>query len=176
MSRNRLTTQDIAPLLQTLSNRQHSQKLYNSTLRLLDLSNNSITDDGFPQLIAVTLPYMKGLQNLYLLNNDITKRDSSVAILEAIKVNVWLSCFELKYSTDDYHEIQYYVALNKGGRQLLAIDTHVPLALWPRVLGRASSFSWSKESVASAVPCAVDFSHDILFHLLRGPALLHRNF
>jgi hypothetical protein len=78
--------------------------------------------------------------------------------------------------------VPYYLALNTGGRKLLAstkdkTSLRVPLGLWPHVLERAEksafryketpTFSFSTET-NSPVP-------DVVFHLLRqGDMLLHR--
>jgi Ran GTPase-activating protein (RanGAP) involved in mRNA processing and transport len=155
LSRNRLLCCDIHSLLEALQ--------VNSTLALLDLNNNSISDAGI-QDIAKALPNMPGLKELYLVNNYIqSETTSSLALLHAMRKNQQLQVLEIKQSLSLASCIQYYAALNWGGRQIMTTDKHVPLGLWPVILERAQTTDRG-------------FVHEILFHLLReGPALLdHR--
>jgi hypothetical protein len=155
LSRNSLRSCEISSLIRAMT--------INSTLRNLDLTNNHIDDAGFKE-VANSLPNMKGLESLHLMNNDI--RDEAAigeAMLTGIRKNHVLTDLEIKQSLPSYTSIQYHVALNWGGRQLLSTRHHTPLGLWARILER---------SHLADKPGIDAFKHDILFHLLKGPVLL----
>eukprot|EP00980_Cylindrotheca_fusiformis_P009207 scaffold2003_cov139-Cylindrotheca_fusiformis.AAC.23 len=155
LSRNSLRGSEIIPLIHALT--------INATLRSLDLTSNLIDDTGWIE-IAACLPKMKGLQSLYLMNNDLKdERAIGELLLSGIKQNTKLTDFEVTQLLPTHHIIQYYVALNWGGRQMLASSRHVPLGLWPRILERSHS---------KGKPECDAYKRDILFQLIRGPALL----
>jgi hypothetical protein len=155
LSRNCLRSCEISSFIQAVT--------INSTLRNLDLTSNCIDDAGFKE-IADSLPNMKGLQSLHLLNNNICDKAAiGEAMLTGIRKNHVLTDLEIKQSLPSYSSIQYHVALNWGGRQLLSTRHHTPLGLWARILERAN---------LEDKPEIDAFKHDILFHLLKGPVLL----
>lgn len=156
LSRNSLRSHEIPPLI-------HAMTL-NSTLQYLDLTNNLIDDDGWKE-IAAALPKMRGLSSLHLLNNDMNDEASiGEALLAGISENHVLTDLEIKESLPSYQRIQYHVALNWGGRQLLSATVHTPLGLWSRILERAH-LEDNKAGFEA-------FKHDIVFHMLKGPVLL----
>jgi Ran GTPase-activating protein (RanGAP) involved in mRNA processing and transport len=172
LSRNRLVASDLPSLLEALQ--------VNSALRVLDLNSNSLHDDGIQQ-IAAALPNISGLQALYLLNNGTIRplaAATSAALLQGIRANHHLQVLQVQESLPHTAQIQYYTALNAGGRRFLLLgtmnsmtETHVavPLGMWPWILERAQKqVRTSTNNTSELVP-------DILFHLLQGPALLdHR--
>jgi Ran GTPase-activating protein (RanGAP) involved in mRNA processing and transport len=156
LSRNRLLSNDVQLLFEALQ--------FNSTLCLLDMSNNCISDAGAQQIAAV-LPNMPGLQKLYLLSNDIQSEASSLEFSRAMQINRQLQVLDIKQSLPHVPQIQYYGALNSGGRHLMATKKHVPLGLWPLILERAQKKN-------KDVQGEYGFVQDVLFYLLKGPALL----
>ena len=152
LSYNTLTEDDMASLANALKQ--------NSTIRRLHLRSCSISDSVI-QILAAALPEMKGLKFLDLFGNPFGE-DGAKAILAGLKGNIHLNGVRLpiKYykNTDD---IEYYLALNRGGRRLLS-EINVPVSLWPLVLERSNRF--------------VEQHHraDVHFQLLQGPVLLDR--
>jgi Ran GTPase-activating protein (RanGAP) involved in mRNA processing and transport len=131
----------------------------NSTIQRLHLRCCSISDTVI-QILAAALPEIKALKFLDLVGNSFAQ-DGAKSFLAGLKGNVHLNGVRLPvkhYNTDD---IEYYLALNRGGRCLLS-DVNVPLSLWPLVLERSNRF--------------VEQHHraDVHFHLLQGPVLLDR--
>ena len=167
LARNRLLTQDIVPLLSVL--RSESSSNANTTLQVLDLNNNSIDDEGI-QHMAAALPTMTGLRKLYVLNNEISSAQVN-GLVEGLQRNSILRELHLKESLEGYEDIQYRLALNKGGRQLLTTKKHVPLALWSLVLERTTT-NTSKQDANNKHNYS---SLDVLYHLVQGPVLLHRD-
>jgi Ran GTPase-activating protein (RanGAP) involved in mRNA processing and transport len=169
LSRNRLLTQDIVPLLSVLSK---SSSNVNATLQVLDLNSNRIDDEGIRHMGAV-LPSMTGLRKLYVLNNDISSAQVN-GLVQGLQRNSILRELHLKESLEGYEDIQYRLAsLNKGGHQLLTTKKHVPLALWSLVLERATVATTTKQH-ANNKNHKYFSSLDVLYHLVQGPVLLHR--
>lgn len=183
LSRNSLHGSDLSGLIQSLQE--------NSTLEFLDLTNNNLDDTSLIAL-ARALPYMSGLKSLHILNNDILN-DKVVGreMLKGMTRNFHLSDLEIKRSLPHYESIQYYVALNWGGRRALsaAYENHspIPMGLWPKVLERAqcqgndslgndsNSGHITKETSHNLDHGKIQsFRHDMIYHLLHGPALLSR--
>jgi hypothetical protein len=148
LSFNRLDDSDVLALCTALVD--------NDTLRNLDLRSNWISNVGIVSL-SEGLIRMRVIRNLQLAGNLFDVTDE---LLEAVKLNVELEELGLDHHLMNYGEIQFYITLNKGGRRLLKDSGHVALGLWPLVLERCHGLKWS---------------HDILFHLLQGPALFERS-
>jgi hypothetical protein len=143
----------------------------NATLQELDLNNNRIDDEGI-QHMAAALPTMTGLRKLYVLNNEISSAQIN-GLVEGLQRNSILRELHLTESLEGYEDIQYRLALNKGGRQLLTTKKHVPLALWPLVLERAATTTTTKQHANNKHNYSS--SLDVLYHLVQGPVLLHRD-
>jgi Ran GTPase-activating protein (RanGAP) involved in mRNA processing and transport len=180
LSRNRLLTQDILPLISVLSssddNNVNVNVNANATLQVLDLNNNSIDDDGI-QHMAEALPTMTGLRKLYLLNNHISS--AKVNCLEkGLQRNSIMHELHVKESLlKGCEKIPYRLALNQGGRQLLTTTKHVPLALWPHVLERATTATTDTNMTTTTKQHATHkhkYYLDVVYHLVQGPVLLHR--
>jgi hypothetical protein len=78
LSRNRMMSTDVSSLFEALQ--------FNSTLCLLDMSNNCTSDAGAQQQIPAVLPNMPGLQKLFFLSNDIQSEASSLAFSQAMQI------------------------------------------------------------------------------------------
>lgn len=160
LSRNRLSSKDIKLLFETLQ--------VNSTLCVLDLNNNCIGDDGAQQIAAV-LPKLNGLRNLSVLNNDIRAEASTLALSRSMQFNHQLQVLDIKATLPHVDQIQYYSALNSGGRHLISTTKHVPLGLWPLVLERAQRKRYRDDGEENEIK----FAPDVSFYLLsESPALL----
>lgn len=192
LSRNSLHGSDLSSLIQTLQE--------NSTLESLDLTNNRLDDAGLIAF-ARALPSMSGLKSLHILNNEIMDEHGvGREMLKGISRNHTLVDMEIKRSLPEYEKIQYYVALNWGGRRALSATTangkrlpQIPISLWPVLLKRAQCNrrvlnntpdngnttnhhqNPSKENMHNQDQSKIQsFQHDIIYHLLHGPALLSR--
>lgn len=191
LSRNSLVGHDLSCLLQSLQQ--------NTTLEHLDLANNSL-DDASLIALAQALPHMHGLKSLHILNNCVINETAvGNAILSGMTCNYTLVDLAIKSSLSRYQEIQYFAALNWGGRRALSASVvggetlpSIPLGLWPRVLERAQLKSRNRPQSKNCtdpsktpqvtnpekVNVVQDFSkiepfqHDIIFHLLHGPSVL----
>jgi hypothetical protein len=148
LSYNTLTEDDMVSIANALKQ--------NSTIHRLYLRCCSISDSGI-QIFAAALPEMKGIKFLDLVGNPFGQ-DGAKAFLAGLKGNVHLNGVQLPAKYDNANDIEYYLALNRGGRCLLE-GANVPVALWPHVLERSNRF--------------VEQHHraDVHFHLLRGPVL-----
>jgi hypothetical protein len=162
----------------------------NSTLRTLDLSNcqlgdedaerlfrvlcettsltelfvarNKISDEGV-KLLARLLSEMKGLRRLSLWGNPFND-EGAKALAVGLESNFELSEIDLFRNFPCSEQIAYYTLLNRAGRGLMH-NTAAPLSLWPTVLERLEKINIPNGSKIT--------SHDLIFFLLRGPALLH---
>jgi hypothetical protein len=155
ISYNKLDDNDAESLAKVLSQ--------NTTLQELDLRCNNIRDRGVIAL-ATELVQQSTLRNLHLYGNPFGEQGVN-ALLEAIRHNTNIQLLNMNYNSYGYEEIQYYACLNHAGRKLLKTEQVYP-AIWPLVLERAEFVSRRSESLCSGL--------DIIYFLLRGPAVLSR--
>jgi hypothetical protein len=165
LSSNHLTDADVTCLASALSE--------NSTLEELRLVNCNISEKG-AKILAAKLPQMRGLKTLWLYGN-LFGRAGATALLQAVKLNVHLEQLLLPQSRDDEpmndikEEMEYYLILNRGGRQMLT-HPQVPSGLWPYALEKAGSVhgdDYDYYVAGQARPNA-------LYCLLQGPVLFSR--
>jgi hypothetical protein len=140
----------------------------NHTLEKLDLSENRFTDVGI-ELFAKRLYEMKGLKRLVLEDNRFGISGIK-ALAVAMESNLILEDLEVTPKLMRgpwWSKIVWYMDLNWGGRRLLRQEATLPGGMWPLVLERASR---GAEEGMSRTPSAAD----IIYCLVRGPALLER--
>jgi hypothetical protein len=179
LASNRLKDDDILPL--TLAIGQ-------SSVTMLDLKSNRITDVGVQQLAANLPPQ---LETLWLLGNPFGE-DGAKALLEAIGHHHWeltdcrIPTYSLLAPVPELQTIQkqcqYYQVLNQGGRRILTTTTVttttngddqqpllVPLGLWALILARVNGLEFGRNYNNQRGRL------DVLYYFLRnGPALLER--
>jgi hypothetical protein len=133
-------------------------------LEQLGLENNRITHSGF---VSLTQNIPISLKRLYFSGNDFDKEEAACHILTLFEEHpqLWQDDFYWEDSKSPIHRnVQHFKDLNRCGRALLAHA--IPLSFWPIVLARANAlFSDSEER-----------THNAIFHLLQGPALMQRRF
>ena len=132
----------------------------NSTLKHLHLSENNISDEGMESFADSLKNTICSLKTLWMMENEFGDA-GAMLLFEAIKTNVELEQLLLDRHLSCFDDIQYQILLNRGGRKFLTANA--PLALWPLVFERAQTV---RHYCRRAGP------HDILYHLVRGPALL----
>jgi Ran GTPase-activating protein (RanGAP) involved in mRNA processing and transport len=163
LSSNHLTDVEVTCIASAL--------IENSALEELKLVNCNVTDKG-TKIIAKHLPLMTGLKTLWLQDNPLGE-EGALSLFEASRTNMHLEQLILpkgrgRAMDDIQRKIDYFLALNKGGRRLLGNPNQVALGLWPRVLDRANSLSWDSFSVENA-------QASVIYCLIRnGPALFGR--
>jgi hypothetical protein len=133
-------------------------------LEQLGLENNRITHSGF---VSLTQNIPISLKRLYFSGNDFDKEEAACHILTLFEEHpqLWQDDFYWEDSKSPIHRnVRHFKDLNQCGRALLAHA--IPLSFWPIVLARANAlFSDSEER-----------THNAIFHLLQGPALMQRRF
>jgi Ran GTPase-activating protein (RanGAP) involved in mRNA processing and transport len=161
LSRNKLTDVDARLLAEGLHD--------NSTLESLDVRENNLSDDGIVALANAAEESGTGLRRLSVIKNPFRMK-GALALLNAVRNNLNLAHLEIAQNESLSKEIRYFAALNKGGRKLLR---EAPtLSLWPLALDRVNKMDWDGES-SDAFDLSDDTSYqaDVLFYLLKGPAL-----
>ena len=107
-------------------------------LRVLGLSHNMLSEYGMER-IAQRLPRIHSLQKLEVACNEHTILTEQ-AFVEGLRQN-W-SVLEVDFTVST--GIDYYTGLNKVGRRLLLDrENHVPAGLWPHILHKTISSSFS---------------------------------
>jgi hypothetical protein len=149
------------------------QILATCKLQRLDLSDNEITHSGF---VSLTQTIPKSLKRFYFSGNDFDEEEVACHILTLFEEHpqLWDDGLYWNDSRSPMHKkIQHFKDLNQCGRILLAhAGGTIPLSVWPIVLARAytvmrgSPWSHKKE----------ERTHNAIFHLLQGPALMQRRF
>jgi hypothetical protein len=135
----------------------------NKSLKEVLLCDNSITDDGMTRL-SKSIPLLSpSLHTLEIANNSYTM--AGIKVLESGMARNY-SLMNLKLD-DSTLLLEYYLALNNGGRCLKLTNT-VGLSVWPLILERTDR-CLSYEQLCSRIG-----PQDIIFDLLQGPALLDR--
>jgi Ran GTPase-activating protein (RanGAP) involved in mRNA processing and transport len=174
----------------------------NSTLEHLDVRENQFTDVGI-QALAYAIGFDDNtkcaLRKISIVNNPFGDIGMQ-ALLDAARNNWNLCCADIaKYQSQNRNignnnvaniagQIQFYTALNRGGRKLLVQDP--PLSLWPSVLQRIGKMDWDEYDnghsmsdgremdvvVVESRPeesCPDSRAFDIAYFLLRnGPAAI----
>jgi Ran GTPase-activating protein (RanGAP) involved in mRNA processing and transport len=109
----------------------------NSTLELLDISNNydGLTEDGF-QAFSDKLPSMRGLKHFLFdggLDHAEQLRQFVPLLANGLKDNDTMET--VTYSEADA-QVRFYLELNRHGRRLLRQENVVPSALWADILAK----------------------------------------
>jgi Ran GTPase-activating protein (RanGAP) involved in mRNA processing and transport len=143
LSDDHLTDDDAETLCRILCDQKELPT--NSTLRELLLARNKITDRGM-QHILESLPTLKGLKRLSLWGNPLADIGAK-ALSEGLIANVGLEDVDLFRTHRLLHAPQ------------------APLGLWPLVLERLQQINLGSNGAMSSL--------DLLYYMLRGPALLH---
>ena len=150
----------------------------NSTLQKLMLNGNEITNDGI-KLFSKYIPKMKGLKELWIYDNSFDVVGAE-CLLHAVTSNFVLEKVYIARSHNegdemmDYQKkILFYMCLNLGGRELLLQDESkkgaVPPSLWPYVFERTlKMIKWGPYVDRKSAQA------DVIFFLLKGPALFER--
>ena len=155
----------LAAVTATTTNSCHPAiNINNTTLRIMSLRRNGITNIGAQQ-IGRSLPYMKGLKELYLSKNDINCLGVT-ALFHGLHSNVELEYLDVDYATkgssasishhvvattstatDTSHDTPFTLQqkmvrcmkLNKAGRRIFRSVNTVPRSLWPLIYGRMNT-------------------------------------
>jgi hypothetical protein len=145
------------------------QILATCKLQELDLSENKITHSGFVRLTQNT---PNSLKSFDFSENQFDEEEAACHSLTLFEEHpqLWEDGFNWTDSKSPIHRnIQHFKDLNRCGRVLLlARDGAIPLSVWPIVLARANivlSGVYKKKR-----------THNAIFHLLQGPALMQRRF
>jgi hypothetical protein len=158
VSFNLLSTNDIRCLVAALSK--------NTSLETINLMSNQL-DDHSMQLIGKYLPRMRGLQKLSIAANRFGE-DGANGLLQGLLTNVYLTQLSMPRGFAASDQIDYFLALNQGGRRLLLEgkkhEANVPSGLWSLIFERVNTLYHSQLSIQASV----------LFHLLQGPVLFGR--
>ena len=156
LSFNMLSCLDIQSLVASLAK--------NRTLCSIHLMGN-VLDDRAMHFIGKYLPRIQALACLNILANRFGETGAD-ALLHGLTTNVVLCDLPMPRGFMASERIDYYLALNRGGRRLLhnggSLTAPCPLSLWKLVLGRVNGLYENDPSMRATV----------LFHLLQGPVLL----
>lgn len=129
------------------------------------IDRNSLSNRGI-EYMASCLSEMKSLRNLNMWGNCFDE-ESLMIFARALERNyIMLGVLNLLYQESNESEelIKYYTMLNKAGRRLMEYED-TPLGLWPLVLERAQKIEIDSKRI---------MAHDLIYSLLRIPALLNR--
>lgn len=154
LSFNMLSIYDIQSLVASL--------VKNTTLRSINLMSN-VLDDRAMQLIGKYLPRIRGLDSLNIEANRFGENGAD-ALLNGLRTNMYLCDLAMPRGFMASEQIDYYLAINTGGRRLLHENSQsppYPLALWQLVFERVNRL-YEKEKETRAT---------VIFHLLQGPVL-----
>ena len=129
------------------------------------IDRNSVSNRGI-EYMASCLSEMKSLRNLNMWGNCFDE-ESLMIFARALERNyIMLEVLNLLYQESNESEelIKYYTMQNKAGRRLMEYED-TPLGLWPLVLERAQKIEIDSKRI---------MAHDLIYSLLRIPALLNR--
>jgi hypothetical protein len=133
------------------------------------LSENNITHSGF---VRLTQNIPRSLTRFDFSGNCFSKEEAACHILTLFEENpqLWRDGFYWEHSKSPIEQkIQHFKDLNRCGRiLLLARDGAIPLSVWSIVLARANTVLGHYRSA--------ERTHNAIFHLLQGPALMQRRF
>lgn len=142
----------------------------NTCLEVLNLQDNRIADIGIKYLVQA-LPNTAKLKQL-----DISRNRYGRGVLKDLQdiLAVQTSLARLGMDRKDVvPRISYYLALNRAGRYCKSAQG-VPLGLWPLILEHGRLSAGLQPSSDDDLESPTIGEADILFELLRGPALLER--
>jgi len=153
LSNCRLDDEDVIILGRMLCECKHISELF--------IARNKITDMGISAL-ARMLPNIRSLRRLSLWGNPFDDQGAQALAL-GMSQNCEIEDVDLFRNFFCSDKILLYTHLNRAGRRLLLTEQPIPLGVWPLVLSRANEFKFQKASSAT--------TSDLIFHLIRGPAL-----
>jgi hypothetical protein len=142
------------------------QILATCKLEQLNLGGNLITHSGF---VSLTQNIPKSLKRFDISGNNFDEEDAACHSLTLFEEHpqLWEDGFNWKYPKSPIHQkVRHFKDLNRCGRTLLVRGAAIPLSVWPIVLARANT-------LLSDYP---ERTPNAIFHLLQGPALMHRRF
>ena len=114
------------------------------SLQTLNLSLNSISDEGISRVASYIATNQKGLQRLFLQTNPFTEVGAR-ALLTAMATNTEIEELCIPNELADIQaQLNYYARLNQGGRRLVLGNCSVPLAMWPMIFERADRLEWDE--------------------------------
>lgn len=137
-----------------------------SKIEDLDLEGCRIDDEAL-QTVLSNLP--QSLRKLVLTENLLAGDLSNELLLQAVVKNDLIESLEIEEDLDCWSEVCFYTRLNKGGRRLLGRE--VDDAIWPYVFERVYSIDWTTYHLDSN---KLGFAEDVIYTLLKGPALCGR--
>eukprot|EP00538_Stauroneis_constricta_P011334 CAMPEP_0119561248 /NCGR_PEP_ID=MMETSP1352-20130426/17102_1 /TAXON_ID=265584 /ORGANISM="Stauroneis constricta, Strain CCMP1120" /LENGTH=636 /DNA_ID=CAMNT_0007609413 /DNA_START=37 /DNA_END=1947 /DNA_ORIENTATION=+ len=169
-SGNNISSNELGRLSEVLAVPEDSDDNANSSttnpvLEGLGLTDNAIDDEGL-KAMAKYFGRIHCLKYLDLHRNPFTD-EGKEALVKALSENRELERLDL--DGIPHPQKTYYINLNRGGRRLLQSKkkTSIPLGLWPVVLGRANRLHFGRSAPNAHL--------DVLYCLLRGPALFERD-
>lgn len=131
--------------------------LQNETLETLHLDHNHITDEG-AKALAVVLPSLRVMKTLAMPDNPFQEVGGS-ALLQAIQDNFVLETLIVPAGLSQVQRmIRYFGNLNKGGRRVFATtkERHASvLALFPLVIERVNTLRLQHDWNPSHAPAQV---------------------
>lgn len=154
LSFNMLSIYDIQSLVASL--------VKNTTLHAINLMSN-VLDDRAIQLIGKYLPRIRGLRSLNIAANRFGEGGAD-SLLNGLRTNMNLCNLAMPRGFIASEQIDYYLAINNGGRRLLHVSSLAapcPLALWQLVFERVNRLYQNEPETRATV----------IFHLLQGPVL-----
>jgi hypothetical protein len=137
----------------------------NSTLKALDLSYNRISDEGL-FAIASTMPRLS-LKRLAIKGNLLGPQGMS-QLLEAMSIESNIEQVDMDHHLPFSAEIACIARLNKGGRRVL-LDPSFPLSLWPLVLERINGLEFGGTYPPSIGRAEIEF-----YFIRYGPLLFEQ--
>jgi hypothetical protein len=143
----------------------------NDSIESLSLGYNGFADENIT-ILSSWLRKAKGLKHLNLNGNSL-ETEGSQALISALQSNHQLERVELPIRCEHTDQICHLVDLNRGGRRLL-LDTNAPSSLWPHAMDRAGSIDYSEYPLHTNSKENDRRRANVVYHLLHGPALLHR--
>lgn len=138
---------------------------HSATLETLHLDQNLITDVG-AQTIAVALPSFRIMKTLAMPENPFGQKGGS-ALLDGMVENFIIETLIIPSTLVNIQRmIRYYGNLNKGGRRLFSAPQPSALLLFPLLIERVNNLRLQHDWNPSSAPA------DVIYGLLRfGPVL-----
>jgi tRNA A64-2'-O-ribosylphosphate transferase len=136
--------------------------MHNTSIKYIGLGSNRINNSAL-EILASRVPSMKVLRHLVMDNNLFD--DLGATILSgAMKENVNITTVVCNRNILSYREIRYYADLNVCGRMFVKSFVNFKPALWPLILGRATTL------MGDHLSSGQERQADMLYFLLRqGP-------
>lgn len=151
----------------------------NSTLETLRINNSKISQAGI-QLLAHRLPELSSsLKTLDISGNDVHNDVAQQALVDGLQHNRALTSLGAMTLEEDADAeasmdpmVQHYLDLNLAGRRAMQDD--IPLAAWPQLLTRVNHMLEDDKEEEEEKCDVASRQANMLFSLLRGPALFER--